>query len=318
MKHRVKGFRKIRKKRKIKPSEILGFIGIGLFMALVFYLAFAPQPNPMEHTATIISETTVFKSESSEAFLGKAAIVDQLGLKNPNPAFINEAKLILGRGGFQVDVYPPEAVTISLYKTISTKGYRLIVFRVHMGVNDEASDKPVGLFTTEPYNQFDYQVEQLRDWVASAKAYGANEVLFAVSPKFIKEATVLDYPGSIIILSGCFGLYSKPLPQAFLDRGASAILGWDGLVGIDYVNKATLSLLRALCLEKLSIKEAVDEVMREIGPDPEHGSRLGYYPLSISDYKLTIMPTWFIKSPPPLLLKERELVWMHHPIVNAF
>ena len=316
MKRRVKGFRKVRKKRKIKPSEILGFIGIGLFMALVFYLAFAPQPNPMEHTATIISETTTFKSESSEAFLGKAAIVDQLGLKNPNPVFINEAKLILGRASFQVDVYPPETVTVSLYKTISAKAYRLIVFRVHMGVNDEASDKPVGLFTTEPYNQFNYQVEQLRDWVASAKAYGANEVLFAVSPKFIKEATILDYPGSIIILSGCFGLYSKPLPQAFLDRGASAILGWDGLVGIDYVNKATLSLLRALCLEKLSIKEAVDEVMREIGPDPEHGSRLGYYPLSISDYKLTIMPTWFIKF--PLLLKERELVWMHHPIANAF
>jgi hypothetical protein len=287
MKRRVKGFRKARKKRKIKPSEVLGFIGIGLFLILVLYLAFAPQPNPMEHTATIISETTAFKSESSEAFLGKAAIVDQLGLKNPNPAFINEAKLILGRGGLQVDVYPPEAVTISLYKTISAKGYRLIVFRVHMGVNDEAGDKPVGLFTSESYNQFSYQVEQLRDWVASAKAYGTNEVLFAVSPKFIKEATVLNYPGTIIILSGCFGLYSEALPKAFLDRGASAILGWDGLVGIDYVDKATLSLLRALCLEKLSIKEAVDEVMQEIGPDPTHGSRLGYYPSSIGDYKLT-------------------------------
>jgi len=48
---------------------------------------------------------------------------------------------------------------------------------------------------------FEYQVEQLRDWVASAKAYGTNEVLFAISPKFIKEATILDYPGTIIILS---------------------------------------------------------------------------------------------------------------------
>jgi hypothetical protein len=32
-----------------------------------------------------------------------------------------------------------------------------------MGVNEEAGDKPVGLFTSEPYSQFDYQVEQLRD-----------------------------------------------------------------------------------------------------------------------------------------------------------
>jgi hypothetical protein len=32
-----------------------------------------------------------------------------------------------------------------------------------MDVNDEAGDKPVGLFTSEPYSQFDYQVEQLKD-----------------------------------------------------------------------------------------------------------------------------------------------------------
>jgi hypothetical protein len=70
----------------------------------------------------------------------------------------------------------------------------------------------------------EYQVEQLRDWVASAKAYGTNEVLFAISPKFIKETTILDYPGTIIILSGCFGLYSEALPQAFLDRGTLHIL----------------------------------------------------------------------------------------------
>ena len=267
-------------------------------MALILYLAFAPQPNLMEHIVTSSSGTIVFKSESTEAFLGKAAIVDQLGLRNLNPAFINEAKLILGRGGFQVDVYPPEMVTVNLYKTISTKGYRLIVFRVHMGVNEEANDKPVGLFTTEPYSQFNYQVEQLKDWVASAKAYGTNEVLFAVSPKFIKEATILDYPGTIIILSGCFGLYSKALPQAFLDRGASAILGWNGLVDVNYVDEATLSLLKALCLKKLSIKEAVKAVMHEIGPDPTHKSKLSYYPPTIGDYKLTmhIMHIWFIEA----------------------
>jgi len=34
--------------------------------------------------------------------------------------------------------------------------------------------------------KFNYQSEQLRDWVTSKKAYGTNEVLFAISPKFIK------------------------------------------------------------------------------------------------------------------------------------
>ena len=53
--------------------------------------------NPVEHIVTSNSGATVFKSESNEAFLGKAANVDQLDLRNPNPAFIDEAKLILDR-----------------------------------------------------------------------------------------------------------------------------------------------------------------------------------------------------------------------------
>jgi len=32
-----------------------------------------------------------------------------------------------------------------------------------MDVNEEAGDKSAGLFTSEPYSQFDYQVEQLKD-----------------------------------------------------------------------------------------------------------------------------------------------------------
>jgi hypothetical protein len=59
-------------------------------------------------------EQQFLKANLVKPFLGKAAIIDQLGLRNPNPAFINEAKLILSRAGFQVDVYPPEAVNCGL------------------------------------------------------------------------------------------------------------------------------------------------------------------------------------------------------------
>ncbi|MEM2680490.1 MAG: hypothetical protein QW693_04275, partial [Candidatus Bathyarchaeia archaeon] len=86
----------------------------------------------------------------------------------------------------------------------------------------------------------------------------------------------------------CFGLYSKALPQTFIDRGASVVLGWNGLVTVSYVDEATLHLLKALCLEKLSIKEAVEAVMREIGPDPENHSILSYYPLEKSELTLLI------------------------------
>jgi len=275
-------------RRRFKPVELLGFAAIGLFLVFILYLAFAPQPGVVERPEARISATTPVPPKSMvEVVSGKAAIVDQLALRHPNPSFTDEARLILEGAGFQVDVCPPEAVTVNLYKTVSAKGYRLAVFRVHMGVNDEAPDRPVGLFTAEAYSPFDHQLEQLKDWAASAKAYGAEEVLFAVSPKFIKEATVVDYPGTMIILSGCFGLYSPPLPEAFHARGASAILGWNGLVTVDYVDKATLRLLKALCLEKLNVQRAVEAVMRDIGPDPDHGSRLGYYPPTTRETALT-------------------------------
>ncbi|MEM2902557.1 MAG: hypothetical protein QXO32_07515 [Candidatus Bathyarchaeia archaeon] len=276
------------KRRRFKPVELLGFAAIGLFLAFILYLAFAPQPGVVERPeASSTATTPIQPGSTAETITRKAAIVDQLGLRHPNPSFIDEARLILERAGFQVDVYPPEAVTVSLYKTVSSKGYRVIVFRVHMGVNDQAPDRPVGLFTTESYSPFDYQLEQLKDWTASAKAYGAEEVLFAVSPKFIKEATVIDYPSTIIILSGCFGLYSQPLPEAFLSRGASVILGWNGLVSVDYVDKATLRLLKALCLERLNVEGAVEAVTRDVGLDPEHGSRLSYYPANVREMALT-------------------------------
>ncbi|MEM3022982.1 MAG: hypothetical protein QW645_05590 [Candidatus Bathyarchaeia archaeon] len=180
--------RSMPKRLGVKPLRLIGFMAIGLFFASILYLAFAPQPIPKGA-----------RGGATESVSRRAAIIDQLGLRYPNKAFVEGAKGILTGAGLRVDVYPPEAVTVDLYKAISTRGYRLIVFRVHMGVNDEAIDKPVGLLTSEPHSQFKYQVEQLRNWVASAKAYGTEEVLFAVSPKFIGEASILDYPGAIVI-----------------------------------------------------------------------------------------------------------------------
>ncbi|MEM2897562.1 MAG: hypothetical protein QXG01_08370, partial [Candidatus Bathyarchaeia archaeon] len=94
------------------------------------------------------------------------------------------------------------------------------------------------------------------------------------------------YPGTIIILTGCFGLYSEALPKAFIDRGASIVLGWGGLVSADYTDEATLRLLKVILLDKLSVEESVKAVMREIGPDPDSGSLLGYYPLDRGKYNL--------------------------------
>lgn len=69
--------------------------------------------------------------------------------------------------------------------------------------------------------------------------------MFAISPKFIREASI--------------------------------VMGWDGPVDVDYVDGATLSLLRHLFSEGMGPERAVEAVMREVGPDLNTGSGLGYY-----------------------------------------
>jgi hypothetical protein len=67
----------------------------------------------------------------------------------------------------------------------------------------------------------------------------------------------------------------------------SIALGWSELVDINYVDEAALSLLKALCLRKLNVKEAVETVMQEIGPDPKNHSILNYYPSNMGEITLT-------------------------------
>ncbi|MEM3061890.1 MAG: hypothetical protein QW265_05755 [Candidatus Bathyarchaeia archaeon] len=264
-----------RKEHKLKPKEIFGFIALAILMVLIVYLIVVPSPSQIEEQGKPMPKTA---TTPTKAILGKAAIVDQLGLRMPNPGFIEQAKAIMEASGFKVDVYTHDQATVELYRSISAKGYKLIIFRVHMGVNDQAKDKPVGMFTSEPYSELEYTIEQLKDQVGSAKAYNTTEVLFAISPKFIEECLVMDYPGTIIILTGCFGLYSEALPKAFLDRGASVVIGWDGLVGIEHTDEATVILLRMMLIEKMSVEKSVKATMNILGPDPNNGSILEYYP----------------------------------------
>lgn len=190
--------------------------------------------------------------------------------------------------GFDVDVYPPERVTVSLYASLPAQGYRLIVYRVHAGVSEELKGRPVGLFTTEPYSTLAYPQEQLTELVGAARPFNRSETVFAVTPRFVRERSIMDYGGAVIVLTGCFGLYSRELPQAFIDRGASVVIGWTGLVGVEHTDRATLALLKAMLSGKMSVGDSVRTVMGEVGPDPESHSLLGYYPPERRDVSVNV------------------------------
>jgi hypothetical protein len=249
------------RKRAVRIGEIVGILTLILAVAFVVYIIIPPQaPSPEGHPLKVV-------------------IVDELSAQFANPEFIETVQSIMSEEGLGVDVYGAKSVTVNLYGVLPSYGYRLILLRVHGGVNQQAEGHPVGLYTTEPYSELSYPQEQLSGLVATGRSYNRSEqAVFAVTPKFILEKSAADYHGALIVIMGCYGLFSKDLPQAFVDRGASAVIGWNGLVGSEHTDRAALSLLRELVTQRRTVSESVRAAMKAVGPDPDHNSTMGYYP----------------------------------------
>ncbi|MBS7638464.1 hypothetical protein KEJ49_06255 [Candidatus Bathyarchaeota archaeon] len=227
----------------------------------------------------------------------RALIVDGL-LHHPNQGFIDEASRLLAGAGFEVDVVGAEGVTVEFYRLLPSRGYRLIILRVHAGPvyrHLPGGGKIVEgtvLFTTELYDERRYADLQAAGLLAVARIYGRPEVsYFAVPPWFFEEASQGRFENSTIILDSCYGFYWEApyiMAEALLYKGAKAFIGWDGEVQAEHTDRAVLELLRAL-LDGLTVKEAVDRVMELVGPDPYYKSMMLYHPPEAASIRLRPM-----------------------------
>jgi fructose-specific phosphotransferase system component IIB len=91
---------------------------------------------------------------------------------------------------------------------------------------------------------------------------------------------------SIIIMMGCDGLAGTQMAKAFLEKGAKACVGWNGSVSVSHTDGATAQLLQHLVNESQTIRQAVDNTMKEVGPDQEYNNTLEYYPLESGNYAI--------------------------------
>ena len=210
----------------------------------------------------------------------KAAIVDQLYNLQPNQAFIEQTTQELEDYGFEVDLYQGDEVTVDFYRELPSYGYKLIIFRAHSGLLGSEGEiiKRTTLFTNEPYSQTKHVAEQLSDQLAMARIDENHPWVFGIGAKFVTQSMEGRFPNTVIIMMGCSTLYLDDLAQAFIEKGASTYLGWDATVGLDYVDEATPILATNLYSKGMTIKEAVDKTMAEVGPDPDYHAYLKYYP----------------------------------------
>jgi hypothetical protein len=86
-----------------------------------------------------------------------------------------------------------------------------------------------------------------------------------------------DFDGATVIMMGCGGLYTGRTAEAFMQRGAGAVVGWDNLVSAVHTDLATERLLEKLLVDGLPIDAALAQTMAEVGRDPAYQSTLLKY-----------------------------------------
>lgn len=223
-------------------------------------------------------------SSPNSSVEAKAAIVDQLYSLEPNQAFIDQMTQVLEAGGFKVDVYQGEQVSVKFYRELPRYGYKLIIFRTHSGILQEEQDSQVVmmqttyLFTDEGYNETKYVLEQLTDQMVWAKMTEDYPIVFAINSKFVTESMDGKFDNTAIIMMGCSTTYQSDMAIAFVVKGASTYIGWDASVSLDYVDGATINLIQRLLLDNLTVEEAVAATIDEKGRDPFFDAILKYYP----------------------------------------
>jgi len=217
--------------------------------------------------------------------------VDQLSLTQPNQTFIETATTILKRVGFTVDYFPGEQVTVEFYRNLPTIGYSLIILRVHSTATEaQGTEGPVTLFTSERLSPTKYIYEQLTDQLVGV-AFSEEEkekgiIYFGISPLFVIQSMKGRFQDTIIIMMGCEGLDNLFMAGAFVEKGAKVYIGWNRPVLASHTDLATKHLLQHFLIEKRTLKEAVRQTFKAVGPDPAYESLLIYYPLEAGEYTI--------------------------------
>lgn len=221
--------------------------------------------------------------------LQKAVIVDQLSLTYPNPDFIEEATETLEQAGYAVDYFPGEAATIRFFSSLPSYGYDLVIVRAHsarfQAERKGAQVDEAVLFTSDLYSEekvvnFESSYPDASNvWPLSIVRYqdGGDRYL-GIGPDFIEHRMSDNFEGATVILMGCDIFGGEELAEAFVQKGADSVVGWDREVSASHTDLTTSRLLELLVSpDDLSPEDAVAQTMSELGPDPTFDSTLRTY-----------------------------------------
>jgi hypothetical protein len=260
------------RKRILVAAVVLSFVV--LFGAVFVYFAY--QKSPVNRSSQL-----------------RAAVVDQLSLTFPNATFVETATDMLKQAGYSVDYFPGEMVTVDFYRNLLAQDYNLIIFRVHCGFSN--ATREIAFFTDQPYVQPTDPLDPLYGDVLYGRVGTATyhdppepgEIAYcAIRAGFVEQYG--SFNKTTVIMMGCYGLLYTGMAQAFINKGATVYIGWNGLMDADHSDQATTILLRQLIFENETVSQAVQNTKNEVGVDPSYPeSLLGFYPSGSGDRKVT-------------------------------
>ena len=236
------------------------------------------------------NESEILKESPVKQFdIKKAVIIDQLERDMPNPSFQNQTMEYFSKAGYEVDLYTYDDITIDFYKNLPSMDYNFIVFRSH-ALAIYGDNPSSWLFTGEKYSEEKYIQDQLAgDLISRAVPYRISQAKdlgfdtaskdrhFIVSAKFVENLMTDKFPNSIVILGGCDTMKHPDFGHAFIERGASSVIGWNGLIDAIENDQVLSSLLKEILIEKSDIDDAVDSVMEEYLKEKDTDIRLKHY-----------------------------------------
>ncbi len=234
-------------------------------------------------------QSTEIKTEDETTIkIKKAVIIDQLYQDFPNESFQQNATKLLTDGGYEVDLFTTADITIDFYKELPTMDYEFIVLRSHsLAIY---GNKPSSwIFTGEKYEAGRYTQEQLSGMLSPGVPFRQGQIsqmtqgdakserLFMIGSKMIDKMMVGQFPGTQIILGGCDTMSQVYLAEALVKRGASSVVGWNGLVELRDNDAVMLSLLDDIFNGNLEMDDAVEKVMNDYKGKTYYGTKLKHF-----------------------------------------
>ena len=208
----------------------------------------------------------------------KVVIVDQLDGSYPNQSFREQVTDLMNMYDLRVDYYGHNEVTVDLFRNLLRNDYQLIILRVHAATGFAAGQPSrLAMFTGEPYSKNKYIWEQINNQVERVRVTPDSDSYFGIYESFVSDEMKGNCTNATVVMMGCDGLTHTKMAEAFIDNGAQAYVGWDGMVNADYVDRAATAFLSYYIEENRSVEPAIDYVMDTIGPDPVFGSEIAAF-----------------------------------------